>query len=68
MLKQHFQSEWTLRKISIAKVYRSGDIILINFPFTNLTGSKVRPALVIVEKKAEDIKYIKRFAFLVITV
>lgn len=36
-------------------MYRSGDIILINFPFTNLTGSKVRPALVIVEKKDDII-------------
>ncbi|HHT9126233.1 MAG TPA: type II toxin-antitoxin system PemK/MazF family toxin [Candidatus Brocadiia bacterium] len=42
-------------------MYRSGDIILINFPFTNLIGSKVRPALVIVEKK-EDIIVIGVFS------
>lgn len=35
-------------------MYNCGDIVLINFPFTNLTDSKVRPALIITEKK-EDI-------------
>lgn len=34
---------------------------MINFPFTNLIGSKVRPALVIVEKK-EDIIVIGVFS------
>ncbi len=35
-------------------MYNSGEIVLINFPFTNLTDSKIRPALVISEKK-EDV-------------
>jgi hypothetical protein len=26
-------------------MYNSGDIVLINFPFTNLIGSKIRPVL-----------------------
>lgn len=26
-----------------------GDIVLINFPFTNLTGNKLRPAVILVD-------------------
>jgi mRNA interferase MazF len=35
-------------------MYSSGEIVLISFPFTNLTDAKIRPALVISELK-EDI-------------
>ena len=35
-------------------MYNSGDIVLINFPFTNLIGSKIRLVLVIAERK-EDV-------------
>ena len=42
-------------------MYNSGEIVLINFPFTNLTDSKIRPALVISEKK-EDIIVIGIFS------
>jgi mRNA interferase MazF len=42
-------------------MYHSGEIILITFPFTNLTDSKIRPALVIIEHK-EDIIVIGIFS------
>jgi hypothetical protein len=42
-------------------MYSSGEIVLINFPFTNLIDSKIRPALVISEKK-EDVIVIGIFS------
>ncbi|MFZ4057234.1 MAG: type II toxin-antitoxin system PemK/MazF family toxin [Ferruginibacter sp.] len=30
-----------------------GDIVLITFPFTNLTGSKLRPAVIIIESSLD---------------
>ena len=42
-------------------MYNGGEIVLITFPFTNLTDSKIRPALVISEKK-EDIIVIGIFS------
>lgn len=35
--------------------YKSGDIILVNFPFTDLVSSKVRPAVVITIKGEDAI-------------
>lgn len=34
--------------------YKTGDIVLVNFPFTDLVSSKVRPA-VVVTTKGEDV-------------
>lgn len=42
-------------------MYSSGEVVLINFPFTNLIDSKIRPALVISEKK-EDVIVIGIFS------
>jgi hypothetical protein len=42
-------------------MYSSGEIVLINFPFTNLIDSKIRPVLVISEKK-EDVIVIGIFS------
>jgi mRNA interferase MazF len=30
-----------------------GDIVLINFPFTDLTGSKLRPAVTLIDGEAD---------------
>ena len=42
-------------------VYKPGDILLVNFPFTDLISSKVRPAIVITAK-GEDIIIIGIFS------
>ena len=36
-------------------MYSEGDMVLINFPFTNLVNSKIRPALIIAAKKGDII-------------
>ena len=37
-------------------MYKKGTLVLVPFPFTNLSGSKVRPAVVISDKlKGDDI-------------
>ncbi len=35
--------------------YRSGDIVLISFPFADATGAKRRPALVLLDTADDDI-------------
>ena len=50
-----------MRKKTFTVVYKPGDILLVNFPFTDLISSKVRPAIVITAK-GEDIIIIGIFS------
>jgi mRNA interferase MazF len=42
-----------------AETYKRGSVVLVRFPYTNLTGSKVRPAVIVTAEKylaeAEDV-------------
>lgn len=44
----------TTRKKTFTVAYKTGDIVLVNFPFTDLVSSKVRPA-VVVTTQGEDV-------------
>ena len=35
-------------------MYKQGDIVLVPFPFTDLSGEKVRPALIVSKKEFRD--------------
>ena len=37
------------------KSYRSGEVILLSFPFSDATGAKQRPALVLLDTGDEDL-------------
>ncbi|MFH0820315.1 MAG: type II toxin-antitoxin system PemK/MazF family toxin, partial [Candidatus Peregrinibacteria bacterium] len=48
-------SGWILAMMFMKNIYKQGDIILVNFPYTNLIEFKVRPALVMRDQDNEDV-------------